>query len=457
MSGYQGFVTLPPALIDMIQTGMLAREFQEGLDSWLAYRRSSVEEIIPARIGQTLTYTRYGRKPPVSTPLNPSNNTNFDNGLTPTDAPIEQYILQMNEWGDTTDVNLVDSQTAIADNVQRVSRNTGVQAAQSLERIARLRLFSAYLGGNTRVRTDLGASTTTTCHVDDIRGFQYVLVNGSPTPVSSVNVLSVTEYNTFGSGIDQTLSVTGVVADSSNQSSVPDGISGTLTFNTATAPVEGDALIAANAPSILRPEGKITTAQLSSSDILTMSMLEDAKTVLSNNAVPPFEDGTYHTVLDNTSMRQLFADQDFKVLYAGRYNSAEYREGMVFTLLGMTFVPTTEAYVQNAMGSSSTDVSVRVRRPIVLGDGSLIEGTSEVTRTWSKERGAAASIMDIGMVNNVALVMRPPLDRLGQWLGVSWVWIGDYAVPTDITATTAIIPTASSALYKRGVVLETAG
>jgi hypothetical protein len=50
--------------------------------------------------------------------------------------------------------------------------------------------------------------------------------------------------------------------------------------------------------------------------------------------------------------------------------------------------------------------------------------------------------------------VREPLDRLGQFVSQSWDWIGGFAVPTDVTATTSIIPSASSARYKRCAVLE---
>ena len=58
------------------------------------------------------------------------------------------------------------------------------------------------------------------------------------------------------------------------------------------------------------------------------------------------------------------------------------------------------------------------------------------------------------MVDGVLLVVRPPLDRLGQIIGQSWCWMGGYCVPTDVTANANIIPTASNAYWKRAVVIE---
>jgi hypothetical protein len=319
--------TLPAALAATLQTGMLEREFEEGLDSQLAYRREAVEETIPTRIGETLTRTRTGRKAPVTTPIAASTNTGLDNGLTPSDASMEQYSFSIQQYGDTVDINLMEELATIANNMIRTSRNNGVQAAQSRERICRSKLFGAYLGGNSRVRTDLGAGSTTTTHVDDIRGFQNVLVNGVVTPISSGNPILVTEIAVTSSGVNQTLTVTAATADSPNASSAPDGISGVLTFNTATLPVNGDALVAVNAPKILRPFSHATTAQIVGSDVLTLGLIEDGVAYLRDNAVPTMDDGTYHMVLDNTCMRQLFADQDFKILYAGRFQSEEWRQG----------------------------------------------------------------------------------------------------------------------------------
>jgi hypothetical protein len=451
------FETLPTALQGMVQTGMLEREFEEGLDSILAYRRLALMETVPNRIGETLTRTRIGRKNPVTTPFVPTSNTGLDNGLTPHDASIEQYMFSMLQYGDTTDVDLISDLVTIANNLIRVSRNNGVQAGQSLERIARGKIFGAYLGGNTRVRTDLSASTTTTCHVDDITGFQNVSVNGILMPVTASNTLTVTETSVSG-GVNQTLTVTSVIADGTNNSNSPTGISGTLTFSTATAPVNGDQLVAQNAPQIIRPGGHLTTAQMTGSDILTLGYLQDAMTVLRNNAVPPMPDGTYHVMLDNQSERQLWADQDFKVLYAGRYQSQEYRTGRVFELLGMTFVPTTESLVQGPStgATGAAAINTTIRRVLMAGSESMIEGDFEGLENWLARQGVNA-IADVRLVNNIAHIFRPPLDRLQQFMSLSWTWIGDFAIPTDITATSTIIPTASSALYKRAAVIETAG
>lgn len=448
------WAAFPVALQAELQTGFLEREFEEGLDSILGYRREAMMETVPARLGESITRTRTGRKNPVTKPINPSTTSSLDNGLTASDASIEQYTLTTFEYADATDVNMMTDLAAIADNMTRVTRNNGVQAAQSLERIARSAFSGAYLGGNTRVRTDLGASSTTTCHVDDIRGFQMVLVNGVPTPISGAATITVNEIAASAGGFSQALVVSAAVADGTNMSTAPDGISGVLTFATATAPVVGDALVAVNAPQILRPFGRLTTAKIAGGDVLTLGILQDATTILKNNSVPPTADGSYHVILDNTSMRQLFADQDFKVLYAGRYQSTEYQTGDVVRLLDMTFIPTTEAYVQ--MPNVVTGVSVTVRRPLVIGAEALIQGDFEGLDTWLNREGMN-NIADVFLVDSIAHIVRPPLDRLAQWASFAWTWIGGFAVPTDLTATTSIIPTASNALYKRAVFIETAG
>lgn len=448
------WTNFPAALAAELQQGFLEREAEEGLDSILAYRRCAIEETLPCAIGETLTRTRKSRKAPVTTPMNPANNTGLDNGLSSGTFSVEQYSFTMYEYGDTVDVNMMQDLAAIFDNLIANARNNGVQAAQSLERIAQLKLFGAYLGGNTRVRTDLGASSTTSCHVDDIRGFTTVLVNGVVTPISSSNPITVNESSMSSGGVTQSLSVTAATADGTNNSTAPGGISGVLTFAAATAPVNLDALIAQNAAKILRPFGKLTTAALANQDVFTMALVEDAVAQLRNNGVPPMDDGTYHCILDNTSMRQLWADQDFKVLFAGRATSEEFRDADIIKLLGVTYIPTTEAYVQAP--SASIGVNPTVRRPIVLGAESLIQGNFQGLEAWLNREGIVP-IGDAFLVNHVAHVVRPPLDRLAQIASQSWTWIGDFAVPTDITATSSIIPTASNALYKRSVVIEHAG
>lgn len=454
------FAWLPGNLATELQVGFLERELEEGLDSVLAYRSCAVQETIPGRIGETLTRTRKGRKVPTKTPLPVSTMNALDNGMSPSSYSIEQYSFTLQTYGDTVDVDLLGSEATIADDFIANSRNNGVQAAQSRELIARYKLFSAYLGANTRVRTDLGAGGTTTCHVDDVRGFLYTWVNGTPTGVSSANPISVQEYAVSAGGVTQTLNVTGVTIDGTNLSSSPDGISGVLTFSAATTPVNGDALIASFAPSIKRPSGHLSTAQLTMQDTLTLGLLQDSVASLRANGVPVMSDGTYHVILDDISHRQLMADQDFKVYFASRQDSEVIKRSDVYVMLGMTFIPTTNAYVQttanNNGATGASAVNVTVRRPIVLGAESLIEGNFEGMETYLDREGVDP-IANTMMVDNVLQIVRPPLDRANRFAALTWQTIVDYAVPTDLTATPSIIPTASSAAWKRCAIVEHAG
>ena len=86
-----GIQNFPAALQPIIQQGFLEREFQQALRSRLGYRACADREEIAVGIGETLTKTRAGLKPTVTTPLAPATNTNFDNGLTPIHWGVEQY------------------------------------------------------------------------------------------------------------------------------------------------------------------------------------------------------------------------------------------------------------------------------------------------------------------------------------------------------------------------------
>lgn len=429
----------PTALQPAIQKNFLDREFKTGLESVAVYRSVADQEIFPANIGETVTKTRKGLKAPVTTPLNPSNNTGLDNGLTPTTWTLEQYNLGVDMYGDTIDLNMVTQRVGIEDQFLHNAYTNGVQSAQSIDRLARNALNAAYMSGNSRVKVALGAANAT-IQVDDIRGFTSTIVNGAVTPIGSGVTMSVQ----VGSNIYTLQSFT---IDGSNSSSIAalGGVSGTLTFATQVSVGDGalnSPVVGAYAPTILRPNARSTTAGVLSTDLFSMSIALDAVTQLRNNAVPQIA-GRYNCYLDNTSARQLFADPDFKLLYQGSNAATEFSNARVVELLDLRFLPTTEAIQQ-------TNGNVKVRRPIVVGAGALVEGVFEDTAYSNVAQKNAI----VNVIDGVAMVTRPPMDRLAQVVGQSWYYIGGFSVPTDVTANQTIIPTASNAMFKRAVMIE---
>lgn len=449
---------MPVALQAAIQQGFLETEFTKGLNSAIGFRAIADRETFAINVGESLTKTRFGLKAPATTPLTPSANTNLDNGLTPTANTIEQYTIALNMYADTIDLNVVTSQVGIANQFLMNAKVNGTQARQTLDRLARNALFGTgsaaynggYMGGLTRVRTTLG-SPNTTISVDDVRGFGTVLSNGAFVAVSG----SYTAQVQVGSN---TYTLTGVAVDGSNVSTAPNGISGTLTFSSNVTVADGTALNTvahANAPVLVRPNGKWTggnafasttsTAALASTDLLTLSTIEDAVANLRNNT--GIVDEIFNLYLDNVSMREIFADPDFKQMYTGQYGSREAQEGKTFELMGVRFIPTTESFVQ----THPTNSALKVRRPVLCAKGALIEGDYAGMMEKAYE-GNLQSI--INMVDDVVQITRLPLDRLQQIIGQSWFWIGGFCTPTDATATTTIIPTAGAQYLKRAVVIE---
>ena len=401
-------------------------------------------EQIAVGIGETLTKTRAGLKPTVTTPLAPNTNTNFDNGLTPMTWGVEQYTITINHYAATTDLNMVTNRVGIASQFLQNAYVNGEQAARSLDELARNALFNAYFGGNTRVRVTLTA-TGPAVAVDDIRGFQSGFVNGVQQLVSNSNPLTVTV------GADTYTLIT-AGADATNLSTAPNGISGVLTFSgnvSVSDGTVGNAILATNASVIVRPSQRSNTSSLVAGDTLVMSNLLDAEAKLRLNAVPEI-DGAYNCYLDPVSSRQLFSDPDFKQLFQGATSTNQvFRKGMTNDFLGLRFMPTTEAFVQ----LHPTLTGLLIRRPIICGQGALIEGAF----AGMAAEDVAPSDSIVSMVDGVAMVTREPIDRLQQIIAQSWYWMGGYCAPSDTTTSPTTIPTATNAAFKRAVMVEHIG
>lgn len=439
-----GIQNFPAALQPIIQQGFLEREFETALKSRLGYRMIADREEFAVGIGETLTKTRAGLKPSVTTPLAAASNTNLDNGLASGNVGVEQYTISLNFYAATQDLNMVTSRVGIASQFLLNAATNGEQAARSLDELARNALFAPYFGGNTRVATTL-TSAGPSVEVDDIRGFQTVFVNGVQQAVSAAAPLSISV------GLDL-YTLVGVVADATNASTTPGGVSGQLTFSTSVTVADGtagNAVKAATASAIIRPASRLTTAALQATDMLTMGSLLDAVALLRRNAVPTV-DGVYNCYLDPVSARQLFSDADFKQLFQGATSAnAVFQQGMVSEFLGLRFITTTEAYVQAHPNISG----LSVRRPIVCGQGALIEG--DFAGMAADDVAPKDSLVQV--LDGVAMVTREPIDRLQQIIAQSWYWIGGFCAPSDTTTTPTTVPTATNANYKRAVLLEHVG
>jgi hypothetical protein len=439
-----GIQNFPASLLPIIQQGFLEREFAQALRSRLGYRACADRVDIAVGIGETLIKTRAGLRPSVTTPLAPATNTNLDNGLTPSAWGVEQYTITINHYAATTDLNMVTERVGLASQFLQNAYVNGEQAARSLDELGRNALFAAYLGGNTRIRTSL-TSAAPVVTVDDIRGFQSVFVNGVQTLVNGSAPMTVT----IGAN---TYTLIAVAVDPTNVSTSPNGSSGTLTLSSNVSILDGAAantVAAASGSSIVRPSQRTNTSQILASDTLSMSCLLDAVAKLRMNAVPEI-DGAYNCYLDPVSSRQLFADPDFKQLFQGATSANQvFRNGMTNDFLGLRFVPTTEAFVQ----PHPTLSGLMVRRPVICGQGALIEG--DFAGMGTQDLAPADSI--VSMVDGIAMVTREAIDRLQQIIAQSWYWIGGFCAPSDTTTNATTVPTATNAAYKRAVVVEHVG
>jgi len=439
-----GIQSFPAILQPILQQGFLEREFQQAMQSRLGYRACADRQDFAVGIGETLTKTRAGLKPSVTSPVPPQTNTNLDNGLVPTGWGVEQFTITLNHYAATTDLNVVTSRVGIASQFLQNAAINGEQAARSLDELARNALFAPYFGGNTRVRVALGSAGPTVA-VDDLRGFTTAFVNGVQSPVGATTTLTAT----IGVGV---YVIVGTTMDAVNTSTAPGGVSGTLTLSTNVSVGDGalgSPVQAANASVVLRPGGRATTAALQAGDTLAMGPLLDAVAKLRMNAVPEI-DGAYNCYLDPVSARQLFADQDFQRLFTGATSANQvFRRGMVNDFLGLRFVPTTEAYVQ----PHPSIAGAVVRRPIVVGQGALIEG--DFAGMTAPDVAPPDSV--VSMVDGIAMVTREPIDRLQQIIAQSWYWIGGFCAPSDTLTNPSVVPTATNAAFKRAAIIEHVG
>ncbi len=445
---------LPSALQSVIQQGFLEREFQQPLRARLGFRAIASREPFGAGLGETITKTRAGLLPAITTPMSPAANSDITSGLTPQNYAVEQYILSISQYAANQQLNVVTARVAIARLFLQNAKALGEQAARSVDTLAQQALFASYLGGNTFVRVTLGAAGVT-ISVDDVRGFQNTWNSeGQYVPVSVSNPVNVT----VGSDV---YSLTSVAVDGSNVSLSPGGISGTLTFSASVTVADGtakNAVQSAVAPIVGRPMDAASNtvpvatvwnigSSLYNGGRMSMQMLLGAKAQLTSNGVAPVEaSGLYHCYTSPKQAVGLFNDPDFKQLFRGQPNTPEFRKGVVAELLGISLIET-DLNPNAAFAGVGT-----VQYGALCGEGALVEGV------FTREGYAGAAKEDdddmMVMADDIAHITREPLDALKQVVTQSWSYIGGFTVPSDITTNPNTIPTASNSAYKRAVLLE---
>ncbi|MBW1600891.1 hypothetical protein JJV70_01990 [Streptomyces sp. JJ66] len=417
--------TLPAALRNIMQDGLLDRMFHESLAPELLFPQIADIEPWQGGLGDRKIMTRNGLMNPDPTPTT---------GSDPSTASydVEQWEVVMDQYGKSIDTNMLQSKMTLASKYLNDVARLGIHAGQTLNHLARNKLYNAYAGGRTWATATDGTSNTSLA-VASTEGFTHVLVNGTPTPVSASNPLNVT----IGGAAN---TVTGVDTGAS-----------TLTLGTARADTAGDAVISSQAPYSVRAGASNDTAfNLAAGDLITFAHFRAAVTRLRRMHVPAAEGGNYIAHIDSVTESQLFDDPEFQNLYQGRGESQTYRDLSLGVFGGLVWVRNEE--VPELASGGADGLTATVHRPIVMGDGALVAAPFENIAGFLQETGVG-DVPEIAMLPvapgvEVARIVRPPQDRFQQVVSTTWSWVGDYGVPSDSLAN------GDSAQFKRAVMLE---
>ncbi len=409
---------LPAAIQAMMQDGLLERAFQEALRPQLLFPLAGSLFPVQGRVGDTITQTRQGLLTPQTASLGGTDPT-------PEKWSLEQWSVTLADYGHAITTDLVAGAMSIESEFLRDAIAIAQNAGQSLNTIARNKLYSAYAGGNSWCTT---GNTGTTQTVQDASGFTHVMVNGVPTPVSVTNPLPVQVEE---SGVASAFNVTGVAGN-------------VLTLDASATCVTGDHIFADNRPfQVYGDAAAVGEYDLAAGDAATLALFRSAVVHLRQQNVPTIN-GYYVAHVNSYVENQLWDDTDFQNVLNTNINARQFTDLAIGVAAGIIFVRNEETPTI----ANSTDT---VQRSIVMGAGALrnapFVGYRQALET-GPQAGAEIQFIDVGVGLPVAYIINLPADIMQRYLNQAWGWIGDFGVPSDSV-------TGDASLYKRAVTVHT--
>ena len=449
----------------VVQEGLLERAFHDSLFPRLMFRGEATPVAWPTGIGDSQIFSATGLIPVDAAPLVPGTDPE------PATYPTEQWEAQLNQYAKTIDTHMPTSIVAIASLFLRNAQQLGLQAAQTVNRITRNRMYAAALSGETV--TDGIQAATVALRVKRLNGLTRArnpaLANASKVRfdfVSTTNPLSVTIEET---GVPTTRNIIGFTPDALGDESGP----GVLTLDTVVSVIDRDAVRSVDASDLVRVGGGTKIDDLTpGTDVPTLADVRLAISQFWQQNVPEHSDGRFHCHLDPISQSLIFSDPEFNRLLTALPDYYIYRQFALGELLNTVFFRNSECPVaETVVGGSTATFDKRdpfvgeltnngvaggpkVHRMLFTAQGGIMEYYSDLEALIT-EAGVTGRVGDPRIVNNgieifserIQLIIRAPLNRLQDKVATSWKLIADWPIRTDAA-------TGSAARYKRFKVVE---
>lgn len=449
-----------PDTLNLVQDGLIERTFHHNLFPQLLFANLADYEDWPANTGSEIYMTRKGLVAPDPKPRQPGVDP------TPKKGSYEQWVARLYPYNDTMDSHMPTAVVSSINTFLSDVHGLGLQAGQTINRVARNALYKSYLSGQT-VAIASGASGDTSLRVASLNGFRDVITRGvqvRPTPVSSATPLLVTI-----TGVTGTRGVIAAVPDDANDPEGP----GTLILNaTLGASVSVRApVLSASRPLIIRAGGGNSIDAIGSGDIVALQDFIEATGRLRDQNVRPMPDGTFHAHITNSTNSQLFADPAFQSALRGQVENDRYKNAFIGKIAGISFFINNEcpnrlnagartatgsnAYYSQDVGAETTNESgVNIARPIIVGMGALYERGLDESQ-YVTEAGTTGKIGEFQVVNNgvqimterIRLILRAPVNRLQDQVSTAWSKTTSFPVPSDVGS-------GDEARFKRALILE---
>lgn len=453
-------IGVPTGLTNIIQQNTLQRQFQDALFPLIMFRAEAVPETWVTNLGERTIFTRTGLMPVNIVPLAPGTDPQ------PSGYGTEQWAAEARQFGGSIPTHMPSDYVALASLFLTNTKTLGLNAGQTMNRLARNRLYSSYLEGEAMARAAVGVGVLQ-IQVSTISGFTERILNGTIVPVSAAAPIPVTFTGTEPANF--------VVAATPSDPTKPLG-NGTITLATATtigvAIREG---IKTSFRSLrLRVGAGATVDALTSASIITLQDVIGAVTRLRDQNVPTHPDGRYHVHLTPQAEQELFADNAWQRLHQSLPDSLAYRDYVVNDQVGCYFYRNTETPSVNTISATQADPGgaggalcapeiggevtnasgVNIRRVIVTGGAALYEKYIDESK-YITEAGVLGKIGNFSIVNGglavmtdrIRFILKAPQDDLQQVVKQVWSWSGDFPVPSDALS-------GDAARYKRAVVIE---